>query len=118
MDTPPEAATSESMLIHPGLPADGAAGWYGVGPVSVAPALQMQGIGRALMEGGLERLRAQGAAGGVLVGKSGFYGRFGFAHDPRLVLPGVPPEYFLALSFGAAAAGGQVEFHSAFAAVD
>ena len=41
---------------------DGAdVGWYGLGPISVRPDRQRQGIGRALVADGLERLRALGA---------------------------------------------------------
>jgi putative acetyltransferase len=96
--------------------ADGAAGWYGIGPLSVAPERQRRGIGSRLVQVGLERLRALGAQGCVLVGEPAYYGRFGFANDPALVLEGVPPEYFLALRLGDAPAGGAVVFHPAFAA--
>jgi putative acetyltransferase len=95
---------------------DGSPGWYGVGPVSVVPERQRQGIGSALVEEGLRQLCAQGAQGCVLVGDPAFYGRFGFAHDPALVLDGVPQEVFLALPFGPSAARGKVVFHAAFAA--
>ena len=96
--------------------ADGSAGWFGVGPISVLPSLQKQGIGRSLMESGMSILRQRGAAGCVLVGEPAFYGRFGFANDPGLLLPGVPQEYFLACPFGSARAHGEVTFHAAFAA--
>lgn len=51
---------------------DGSPGWYGLGPVSVLPALQGQGIGRALIEHGLEELRRRGAGGCVLLGDPAF----------------------------------------------
>lgn len=91
-------------------------GWYGVGPVSVRPDRQRQGIGQALMREGIARLRAQGAAGCVLVGEPGYYGRFGFRACPEFTLDGVPPQYFQALAFGPGAAGGVVVFHPAFGA--
>lgn len=91
------------------------AGWYGVGPLSVAPARQRQGIGSALMRAGLDRLRALGAQGCVLVGEPVYYRRFGFAADPALTLAEVPPQYFQALVLGAPARGA-VTFHPAFAA--
>ena len=91
-------------------------GWYGVGPVSVRPDRQRQGIGQALMNEGLDRLRAAGAAGCVLVGEPGYYGRFGFRACPEFTLEGVPPEYFQALAFGAGTWGGVVVFHPAFGA--
>lgn len=104
------------VAFSPVTLSDGSPGWYGLGPVSVLPSMQKQGIGRSLIEKGLSTLRAQGAAGCVLVGEPAFYRRFGFAQDPRLRLPGVPQEYFLALPFGPSAAQGEVIFHPAFSA--
>lgn len=91
-------------------------GWYGLGPVAVRRDRQGQGIGRQLIETGLARLAALGAAGCVLVGEPDFYGRFGFRADPRLTYAGVPPEYFMvrALSAPAVTPAGEVKFHPAF----
>ena len=74
-----------------------ACGWFALGPVAVIPERQGDGIGGALVRAGLARLRAQGAAGRVLVGDPGYYGRFGFAADPALRVDGVPGEYVIAL---------------------
>lgn len=104
------------IAFSPVTIADGSPGWYGLGPVAVAPPLQGRGIGRALIEQGLAALRARGAAGCVLLGERALYGRFGFAHDPRLVLADVPQEYFLALPFGKARPAGEVRYHPAFSA--
>ena len=95
---------------------DGSSGWYGLGPVSVGPEYQRKGIGRTLMEHGLDRLRELGAGGCVLVGDPAFYVRFGFANTPALVLDGVPQEYFLSLSLGTSRPQGKVTFHAAFGA--
>jgi hypothetical protein len=54
------------------------------------------------------------AAGCVLVGNPNYYGRFGFRSEPALVLPGVPPEYFQAISFGTEIPTGIVTHHEAF----
>ncbi|WP_342238947.1 GNAT family N-acetyltransferase [Inquilinus sp. OTU3971] len=90
--------------------------WYGLGPVAVRPDRQGQGIGQALIRAGLDRIRALGAQGCVLAGAAGYYRRFGFAADPRLRSPGIPPEHFLVLPFGAQVPSGTVEFHEAFEA--
>ena len=95
---------------------DGSPGWYGLGPISVNPACQGQGIGSALMQAALQALRDQGAAGCVLLGDPAYYTRFGFRPVPGLVLSGVPPENFMALSFGPALPRGNVTFHEAFGA--
>jgi putative acetyltransferase len=94
-----------------------ASGWYGLGPVSVRPGRQRSGIGSALIREGLQRLRAMGAGGCVLLGDPAYYTRFGFATDPALTLADVPPAYFMALSFGGPTPAGAVRYHPAFDAV-
>ncbi len=88
--------------------------WYGLGPVSVAPARQRQGIGTALIETGLAQLRDLGAAGCVLLGDPAYYGRFGFVSDPALRYGDVDPRFVLWLTFSGDAPTGEVAFHSAF----
>jgi predicted N-acetyltransferase YhbS len=90
--------------------------WYGLGPISVAPARQRQGVGSLLMEAALAELRRLGAAGCVLLGDPRYYGRFGFRHVPGLVLPGVPAEYFQALVLQGSLPSGIVSYHDAFEA--
>lgn len=102
------------VAVSPVTISDGRAGWYGLGPISVTPRLQGQGIGSQLMRRALADLRELGATGCVLLGDPGYYGRFGFRAEPGLVLPGVPPEYFQALSFGGAIPAGTVSYHEAF----
>lgn len=104
------------IAFSPVTISDGAPGWFGLGPVSVLPSAQKRGIGRALIERGLSLLHERGAAGCVLLGELSFYGRFGFANTPRLVLSGVPQEFFLALSFGSGCPQGEVTYHAAFSA--
>ncbi|PDT03447.1 GNAT family N-acetyltransferase [Rhizobium chutanense] len=84
---------------------DGAhAGWFGLGPISVKPERQRQGIGKALIARGLELLQAMGASGCALIGNPDLYSRVGFSSDgqlkyldldtrlvQRIVLRGSPP---------------------------
>ena len=89
--------------------------WYGLGPISVSPELQKQGIGSALIHDGLAKLRAMGARGCVLEGDFNYYNRFGFKSYPKLVYEGAPaPEYFMAIPFYEEVPEGKVEFHKAF----
>lgn len=104
------------IALSPVTVSEGAAGWYGLGPLSVEPDVQRRGIGRALMEKGLAELRKIGASGCVLVGDPAFYIRFGFANNPALVIEGVPQEFFLSLTLGISSAHGNVQFHPAFQA--
>lgn len=89
--------------------------WYGLAPVSVLPEFQGRGIGSLLVEAGLARLRELGARGCVLLGEPEYYRRFGFALREGLILPGVPPEYFLALPLADdEEVRGEVAYHQAF----
>ena len=97
---------------------DGSENWYGLGPVSVMPECQRQGIGSNLVNEGLHRLKDLGAEGCVLVGDPGYYERLGFKRPDGLKHEGVPQENFLALPFGGGIPQGVVEFHPAFAATE
>jgi putative acetyltransferase len=104
------------IAFSPVTISDGTPGWYGLGPVSVLPEYQQQGIGKALINEGLARLKAINAQGCCLVGHPGYYGQFGFINTPGLVLEGVPQELFFALSFDGKTPQCNVEFHEAFMA--
>ena len=110
------AAIVGHVAVSPVAISSGAAGWYGLGPISVLPGRQREGIGSGLMRAALTELRRLGAAGCVLLGDPAYYRRFGFAARPELVLPGVPPEYFQALSFDGSWPEGSVRYHEAFEA--
>jgi putative acetyltransferase len=102
------------VAFSPVAMSDGNEGWYGLGPVSVLPGYQRQGIGSALIREGLLRLKALRASGCCTVGHPAYYGRFGFDNVEGLGLEGVPPEAFFALSLGGQVPRGTVEFHEAF----
>ncbi len=104
------------IAFSPVTISDGAADWYGLGPVSVLPEMQRQGIGTALITAGLARVKKLGARGCCLVGHPGYYARFGFRNVPGLTVEGVPPEVFFALSFADDMPQGSVSFHEAFRA--
>jgi putative acetyltransferase len=93
---------------------DGTAEWFGLGPVSVAPERQGEGIGSQLIKRGLADLDARGARGVVLLGNPAYYRRFGFAHDPALGYPGPPAEFFQRLVIAGEAPSGTVTYPSAF----
>jgi predicted N-acetyltransferase YhbS len=86
-----------------------------LGPLVVDPAEKGKGFGRALVEEGLARARAEGFALVLLVGDMPYYGRFGFSpvRPGQITLPGpVDPARLLALELvpGARArATGQVK---------
>lgn len=90
------------------------AGWFGLGPVAVRPDRQAGGIGARLIEAGLAQLRQQGAMGCVVLGDPAYYQRFGFRADPQVQFEGVPPEYFMQLTFDGATPVGAAVYHAAF----
>lgn len=104
------------IAFSPVAMSDGTPGWYGLGPVSVAPEHQRQGVGAALIREGLSRLKGLKARGCCLVGHPGYYNKFGFANVSGLSLPGVPPDVFFALSFDGITPQGTVAFPPAFQA--
>lgn len=104
------------IAFSPVVISDGTGNWYGLGPVSVLPGYQGQGIGKAMIEEGLSRLKELGARGVCLVGHPEYYRKFGFNNAPGLAHEGVPQEFFFALSFDGHIPRGAVTFHEAFKA--
>jgi putative acetyltransferase len=104
------------VAFSPVTISDGTRNWYGLGPVSVLPKYQGQGVGKALIHEGLSRLKGLGARGCCLVGHPDYYKRFGFKNMPGFVHEGVPPEVFLALTFDGYIPQGTVAFHEGFKA--
>jgi putative acetyltransferase len=102
------------IAFSPVTLSEGTQGWYGLGPVSVLPEYQRQGIGKALIKEGLSRLKAMKAQGCCLVGHPEYYPRFGFKNVPGLGLEGVPQEVFFALAFDGHYPQGTVTFHEGF----
>ncbi len=88
--------------------------WHTLGPVAVAPGVQRQGISSRLIMEGMSRLRVAGAAGCIVLGDPGYYGRFGFQPAPALVPPGEPPEFFMVLPFTGNLPAAAFGFHAAF----
>ena len=104
------------IAFSPLTVSDGTMDWYGLGPVSVLPSYQHQGIGKALIREGLSRLKDMNAQGCCLVGHPNYYRQFGFKNMPGLTYEGVPQEVFLALSFDGHTPQGTVAFHEGFKA--
>src|SRR4030067_894759 len=56
------------IAFSPVTISDGSQNWYGLGPVSVLPEYQRQGIGKSLIQEGLSALKGLGGQGCALVG--------------------------------------------------
>lgn len=104
------------IAFSPVTISDGAKKWYGLGPVSVLPEYQRKGIGKALIQEGLSRLKNLDANGCCLVGHPEYYRKFGFENVAGLEVNGVPDEVFFALAFDGRFPKGDVMFHEGFAA--
>ena len=106
------------VAFSPVIISDGTKDWYGLGPVSVLPEYQKQGIGNSLINEGLSLLKQLGSQGCALVGDPNYYIRFGFKNFPELVHEGIPQEFFLCMPFTDAIPQGIVTFHQGFLADD
>jgi putative acetyltransferase len=104
------------IAFSPVTISDGTPDWYALGPVSVLPQYQRMGFGRALIQAGLERLKAIGARGCCLVGHPEYYGKVGFIHPTGFSYEGVPEEIFYAIAFDGQYPQGTVTFHEGFKA--
>jgi putative acetyltransferase len=104
------------IAFSPVTISDGTMHWYGLGPISVLPEHQRKGIGKALIQEGLSRLKKLGAKGCCLVGHPQYYRKFGFENVIGLVHEGVPQEVFFAFSFDGRFPQGDVIFHEGFKA--
>lgn len=102
------------VAVSPVTISDGSQGWYGLGPISVLPVHQREGVGLRLMQRAIADMRAMGARGIVLLGEPAYYSRFGFEHDPQLTYPGPPAEYFQRLVLEGKAPSGTVSYAPAF----
>lgn len=104
------------IAFSPVTISDGSKGWYGLGPISVLPEYQKQGIGKILINKGLSILKESNSQGCVLVGDPAYYTRFGFRNTPDLIYEGIPQEFFLVLPFTENIPQGIVAFHEGFSA--
>jgi len=104
------------IAFSPVTMSDGTKDWYGLGPVSVHPKFQREGVGKALIQEGLSRLKNIKAKGCCLVGHPQYYRQFGFKNVEGLVYEGVPQEVFFVLLFNGNIPQGNVMFHEGFKA--
>lgn len=90
----------------------------GLGPVGVVPSMQKQGVGSALIREAIERARAMGFSGIVLLGHPSYYPRFGFQPASRCGISfnyDVPDEVAMALPLTTEPlAGGKLFYSPAF----
>jgi len=88
--------------------------WMALGPLAVRPNSQQQGIGSALVEAGLARIAAMGAAGCFLIGEPDYYRRFGFIVADHVRYGDMPPGYLQYHAFAEPPPAGTITFDPAF----
>ncbi|GAJ92195.1 N-acetyltransferase [Agrobacterium rhizogenes] len=89
-------------------------GWFGLGPISVAPERQRQGIGKALIAKGLELLDGMGASGCALIGNPNVYRHAGFESDGRLTYQDLDTKYVQRFVLRGPIPSGALQFAPAF----
>ncbi|PWK67601.1 N-acetyltransferase [Aminobacter sp. AP02] len=89
-------------------------GWFGLGPISVKPERQRQGIGKTLIAAGLTMLGERGASGCALIGNPEVYSHAGFVSDGRLTDGDVDVRYVQRLVLRGPAPSGALKFAPAF----
>ena len=92
----------------------GQSDWLGLGPISVEPACQRQGIGRALVHEAIARLREKGVKGIALIGNPLVYGPMGFVSRGGLTYAGLRPALVQHMTLEGAEPQGELRFSSAF----
>ncbi|MDH3387201.1 MAG: N-acetyltransferase [Gammaproteobacteria bacterium] len=102
------------------LAADPDARVMALGPMSVAPQRQRQGIGSALVQAGLDECRRLGCEAVFVLGHPHYYPRFGFVPASKFAISSryeVPADVFMAMELAPGALTGKagiMSYHEAF----
>jgi putative acetyltransferase len=88
--------------------------WYGLGPISVEPAHQRKGIGRAMVTKAIRDLRKIGARGITLIGNPAVYGPMGFVSHGHLTHGDLPPHLVQHMTLSGDDPAGELRFSPAF----
>ncbi len=102
------------ITFSPAVNGDGSGPWLALGPVSVEPERQGEGIGELLINTGVEEFVEQGALGIILTGNPDYYTRFGFEVSPDLAPENEPGEFFMLRLLHGDRPTGVFSFHPAF----
>ena len=102
------------VALSPVAHESGVEGWFGLGPISVEPALQRMGVGGMLIQEAKSWMNARKARGCVLVGNTKYYSRHGFIPSAANAPEKEPPEYFMVLPLDNTIPAGRFSFHPAF----
>jgi len=102
------------ITFSPAKISSGTSPWFALGPVSVTPERQGQGIGTSLINQGLSQIRKLGALGCILTGNPAYYRRFGFELSPTNCPLNEQEEHFMVKVLGNVEPEGNFSFHETF----
>jgi putative acetyltransferase len=102
------------IAFSPAFLPSGSGTWYALGPVSVRPERQGQGIGTSLIEEGLSDRAGRGSLGCILTGDPNYYRRFGFTLSRSNCPRNEPESNFMVKLFTDARPEGEFAFHRIF----
>ena len=102
------------ITFSPATISSGVGSWYALGPVSVAPGRQGEGVGGQLIEAGISEIRALGAWGCILVGDPEYYSRHGFGLAPANCPDRESREHFMIRTLRGRNPEGRFSFHPSF----
>jgi putative acetyltransferase len=102
------------VALSPVAHESGVEGWFGLGPISVEPALQRMGVGGLLIQEAKSWMNARKARGCILVGNTKYYCRHGFIPSAANAPENEPAEYFMVLPLDNTIPAGRFSFHPAF----
>jgi putative acetyltransferase len=102
------------VALSPVAHESGVEGWFGLGPISVEPALQRKGVGGLLISEATAWMNARKARGCILVGDTKYYSRHGFMPSAANAPETEPAEYFMVLPLDNTIPAGRFSFHPAF----
>lgn len=102
------------ITFSPAEVTDVSAPWFALGPVSVVPERQGNGIGASLIAAGIAEIVKLGALGCILTGNPTYYQRFGFEAAPDNAPTNEPADFFMLKLLGGSKPSGRFAFHPAF----
>ena len=88
--------------------------WFALGPISVKPGRQSEGIGGQLIEAGIDAIQELDAWGCILTGNPDYYSRHGFSLAPERCPTKESSEYFMLRMINNQVPTGKFAFHDAF----
>ncbi len=109
-----EARVVGHIAFSPAMNSDDSGPWMALGPVSILPIHQRQGLGSELITEGLRIIEGEGAVGCILTGNPEYYSRFGFEPAPEYSPVSEPSEYFQIKRFSSLVPQGHFSFDPAF----